>query len=181
MRARGLPQTSWMLALLAGLTLFLLAPAPTEAAEVTSGVPGESFTITLTGAKARREVRAELAGSTTSATADANGRARLKITVPDVEAGEYTLHLSGGLTKDVVFRIRHRPGQDERAVPATSKAAPVVAAGSTAPVVVPARAIKDPATLVAGVGLVVAGISALLAINARARARRRRFVPVGFG
>lgn len=181
MRARGLPQTSWMLALLAGLTLFLLAPAPTEAAEVTSGVPGESFTITLTGAKARREVRAELAGSTTSATADANGRARLKITVPDVEAGEYTLHLSGGLTEDVRFRVLHKPGQGGETPTAAPKAAPVAPSATPGRGGTPTPAIKDPASLVVGVGLVVGGISALLVINARGRARRRRFVPVGFG
>lgn len=181
MRARGMTRALLALVFGAGLALTLHAPEGADAAEVTSGRPGESFTITLSGAKAGRAIRAELAGSTASATADGSGRARLRIRVPDVEAGEYTLHLSGGLTEDVRFRILHKPGQGGETPTAAPKAAPVAPSATPGRGGTPTPAIKDPASLVVGVGLVLGGISALLVINARGRARRRRFVPVGFG
>lgn len=180
MRRRGFRATISALVFTAGLALVLLGPVRADAAETASGKPGESFTVTLSGAKAGRAVTAELAGSTAKATADRSGRARLKITVPDVEAGEYTMRITGGLTEDVRFRVLHKPEADDGATiaPPSTQAAPEAA---TRPAAETSTGIKNPASLVAGVGLVVGGIAALTVINARVRSRRRRFAPVGFG
>lgn len=171
-----------------GVGLALFGSTPAGAAETTSGKPGESFDITLSGAKAKSRITAELAGSTAKATADGAGRARLTIKVPDVEAGEYTLHITGGLTEDVRFRVVRGDGPAKAATTAppaggaAQAASPATApAGATGPARATPKGIKDPASLLAGVGLVAGGIAALALINARARARRRRFVPVGFG